>query len=84
MVETYVDGFRRSDHAQVVGSPTITVTRMIEENDVVVAEGSVRVEKSAGGFLNAVFCDVFEMRGGRIRRLITYQVEVEAPASGAP
>jgi ketosteroid isomerase-like protein len=75
---------REIENPAMVGRPAITVTRLTEENDVVVAEGSVRVEKSAGGFLNAVFCDVFEMRGGRIRRLITYQVEVEAPASGAP
>lgn len=75
---------REIENPAMVGRPQITVTRLTEENDVVVAEGSVRVEKSAGGFLNAVFCDVFEMRGGRIRRLITYQVEVEPPASGAP
>jgi ketosteroid isomerase-like protein len=77
MVETYVDGFRRSDHAQVVGSPTITVTRMIEENDVVVAEGSVRSQRKAGGFLNAVFRDVFLMRGGKIRQLFSYLVQLE-------
>jgi uncharacterized protein len=38
-----------------VGSPTIAITRMTEENDVVVAEGSVRSERKAGGFLSAVF-----------------------------
>ena len=48
---------------------------MTEENDVVVAEGSVRAERPAGGFLSAVFCDVFVMGGGKIRRLITYFVE---------
>jgi ketosteroid isomerase-like protein len=107
--ERYVDGFRKSDHAQVlacltddvewdmpgafhlagkaafdgeienpafVGRPTITITRMIEEDDVVVAEGAVRAERSEGGFLDAVFCDVFTMRGGKIRRLTTYQNEV--------
>jgi uncharacterized protein len=59
-----------------VGSPTITVTRMTEENDVVVAEGAVRSQRRAGGVLNAVFCDVFIMRRGRIERLISYVVEV--------
>ena len=85
------DAFDREiENPAMAGRPEITVTRLTEENDVVVAEGSVRVEKSAGGFLNAVFCDVFEMRGGRIRRLITYQVEVEGlaevkePGAGAP
>jgi ketosteroid isomerase-like protein len=60
-----------------VGSPTITITRMTEENDVVVAEGSVRTQRRAGGFLSAVFCDVFVMHRAKIRRLITYFVEVK-------
>lgn len=60
-----------------VGRPAITVTRMTEENDVVVAEGSVRAQRKAGGFLTAVFCDVFVMQRGKIRRLISYLVEVK-------
>ena len=109
-VERYMDGFKKSDHEQIlhcltedvewempgafhifgkdafdkeiendafVGSPTITITRMLEENDVVIAEGTVRVEKKAGGFLNAVFCDVFTMENGNIRRLTTYLAEVK-------
>jgi uncharacterized protein len=108
-VETYMDGFRKSDHALIlscltddvewempgafhrvgkhafdeeiendafVGSPTITITRMTEEEDVVVAEGSVRTQRKAGDFLNGVFCDVFLMQRGKIKRLITYFVEV--------
>src|SRR6186713_921243 len=55
-----------------VGRPTIAVTRMTEQDDVVVAEGSVRCTMKAGGILNLVFCDVFEMRAGKIRRLISY------------
>jgi len=60
-----------------VGSPTITITRMLEENDVVIAEGAVRVEKKTGGFLNAVFCDVFTMNNAKIKRLTTYLAEVK-------
>lgn len=60
-----------------VGRPTITISRMTEEGDVVVAEGSVRVAKKAGGVLNAVFCDVFVMRRGKIAQLITYLLEVK-------
>ncbi|MBX3378797.1 MAG: nuclear transport factor 2 family protein [Phycisphaeraceae bacterium] len=55
-----------------VGRPQITVERMIEEDDVVVAEGEVRSTRRAGGQLHAVFCDVFIMRVGRIARLVTY------------
>ena len=58
------------------GQPTITVSRLIEADDTVVAEGSVRAPKADGGFLDLVFCDVFDMRNGKIRRLISYLVEV--------
>ena len=53
------------------------MTRLIEEQDVVVAEGAVQAQKRDGGVLNAVFCDVFVMERGRIKRLTTYQVEVK-------
>ena len=109
VVETYMEGFRKSDHALIlscltddveweipgatrlsgkaafdkeienenfVGSPNITITRLIEEKNVVVAEGSVRTEKKGGGFLNLKFCDVFEMRAGKIKRLTSYVVPV--------
>jgi ketosteroid isomerase-like protein len=108
-VQTYMDAFGRTDHAEIlscltddvewvipgafrvtgkvafdkeiendafVGSPTISVTRMIEEHDIVVAEGSVRSARRDGGSLNAVFCDVFEMRGAKIRRLTSYLMDL--------
>ena len=53
------------------GRPIITVTRLLEADDVVVAEGSVRAPKNDGAYLDLVFCDVFDMRGGKIRRLIS-------------
>lgn len=56
------------------GSPTIEITRMVEENDIVVAEGSVQCKIKAGGMLDALFCDVFHMEGGKIKRLTTYQM----------
>jgi ketosteroid isomerase-like protein len=55
-----------------VGHPAITVTRLTEEDDVVVAEGAVQAHRTDGGVINLVFCDVFEMRGGKIRRLVSY------------
>ena len=55
-----------------VGHPDIVVTRMIEEDDVVVAEGSVRTHKRDGGELRLRFCDVFLMEAGRIKRLTSY------------
>ncbi|HKC09674.1 MAG TPA: nuclear transport factor 2 family protein [Methylomirabilota bacterium] len=109
-VGRYLEGFRKSDHAQIlscltddvewempgafhlvgklafdkeiendafVGRPTITTVRMIEENDIVVAEGRVQAKRRDGGVLNAVFCDVFVMSNARIRRLTTYLAEVK-------
>jgi len=55
-----------------VGRPEITVERLIEEGDVVVAEGAVRSRRRDGGELHAVFCDVFIMRETKIARLVTY------------
>jgi ketosteroid isomerase-like protein len=55
-----------------IGRPEITVSRMVEQNDVVVAEGAARVSRADGTIMNLVFCDVFEMRDGKIRRLVSY------------
>ena len=57
------------------GSPEITVTRLLEADEVVVAEGRVRAPRTDGAVLNLVFCDLFEMRGGKIRRLTSYLMQ---------
>jgi ketosteroid isomerase-like protein len=108
VVERYMEGFRRTDHEQIlscltddvewkipgafhtrakeafdkeiendgfVGHPTITVTRLTEEDSVVVAEGSVRTRRKDGAFMDLEFCDVFEMRDGKIRTLISYLMQ---------
>jgi len=54
------------------GKPVITVTRLIEENDVVIAEGTVRANKKGTGVLDIAFCDVFLMENGLIRKLTSY------------
>jgi len=59
------------------GRPAITVSRMTEENGVVVAEGRVRCARKAGGMLEAAFCDVFEMQETKIRRLTSYLMEAK-------
>jgi uncharacterized protein len=58
------------------GSPAIRITRMVEENNIVVAEGSVQAKIKAGGMLNALFCDVFQMENGLIKQLTTYQMNL--------
>jgi uncharacterized protein len=70
------DAFDRQIEGEgFVGPPAITVTRLVEEDDVVVAEGSVRTQRTDGTIVNLVFCDVFEMQGGRIRKLTSYLME---------
>lgn len=106
-VEKFLDGFKNSDHQQILscltddvewevpgmfhlrgkdafdqeidhsGSPTINIMRLTEENDVVVAQGTVRSQRKDGGLLNRAFCDVFVMQNSRIQRLTTYLMEVE-------
>ena len=56
------------------GNPEITVTRLIEEKDIVVAEGSVRAPRKDGSVVKLVFADVFELRAGKIRKLTSYLV----------
>ena len=57
--------------------PSIDVTRMLEDRDVVFAEGFVRTERSDGTRLSLAMCDVFEMRDGRIRKLTSYLMPIE-------
>ena len=64
------------ENAAFVGRPMIRVSRLVDEGGVVVAEGSVRCARAAGGFLNVVFCDVFEMQESKIRRLTSYLMEL--------
>jgi ketosteroid isomerase-like protein len=59
------------------GLPDIQLTRLIEEGDVVVAEGAVQADLKVGGRIDALFCDVFHFRGDKICRLVTYQVDRE-------
>ena len=60
-----------------VGRPTITITRMTEEADVVVAEGTVRSQRRDGGILRAAFCDVFVMDKAKIRKVTSYLAELK-------
>jgi uncharacterized protein len=107
IVEKYIEGFRRSDHAQILscltdevlwalhgykplqgkdafdaeienegfeGSPAITVDRLIEEGDNVVATGGGTVAEKGGKRREFVFCEVFSFTGDAVSRLDTYHV----------
>ena len=107
-VDRYMQGFRTSDHREIlscltddvewilpgafhirgkeafdkeiendafVGSPEISISRVTEENDVVVAEGTVRARRREGTVMVLAMCDVFEMADGKIKRLTSYLME---------
>jgi uncharacterized protein len=57
------------------GRPEIQLTRLVEEGDIVVAEGAVQAALKGGGRVDALFCDVFHFRDDKICRLVTYQVD---------
>jgi ketosteroid isomerase-like protein len=65
------------DNPAFQGSPQITVSRMIEDGDVVVAEGTVRTAMKDGTAVRIAFCDVFVMRDAKIRQLISYVMEIK-------
>jgi ketosteroid isomerase-like protein len=67
------DSFDKQIEAEgFVPPPSIDVTRMLEVDNVVFAEGFVQANRSNGTVLKLAMCDVLEMRGGRIRRLTSY------------
>jgi ketosteroid isomerase-like protein len=63
---------REIENPAFVGRPDIQVHRYVEQGDVVVAEGTVRTRRKEGEVLHLAFCDVFELRDGRIRKLTSY------------
>ena len=54
------------------GHPDINVTRLVEEGNIVVAEGTVKAKMKDGNKLDAVFCDVFHFTNGKINKLTSY------------
>ena len=65
------------DCLRVFASSWLTYVDDRQASNLVGVEGTVRTERRSGGFLQLAFCDLFEMRGGAIRRLISYLMEVK-------
>ena len=53
------------------------VTRMTEEGDVVVAEGTVRVHRKEGDILTVQFCNIFELENGKVKRLTSFGARIK-------
>src|SRR5262245_43754033 len=56
----------------VDGPPDIQISRIIEEGNIVVAEGTVQSRFKNGELMNCAFCDVFHFAGTKINKLTSY------------
>lgn len=66
------------ENENFVGSPTIQIRRLIEEDNVVIAEGAVQGKMKNGNTLDAVFCDVFVMENSKVKHLTSYLMSKNA------
>ena len=110
-VNTYLDGFRRNDHAQIlscltddiewtvfgafrlagkeaydraidgapefIDPPELEVVRMVEQEDVVMAELRGTAKRAAGGEMRMSMAEVFVMREGRIAERRAWVIELK-------
>lgn len=109
VVQTSMAGYRRSDHALVlgcladnvvweihgqttitgkeafdaeiesdafVGSPELSLHRLVEEGDTVVAVGSGRMTPREGDPITFVFTEVFTFAGELVCRLETFHINL--------
>lgn len=56
--------------------PRVTITRMVEENDVVMAEMTLAAPRPDGNVMRAAMGEVFGMRGGKICDRRAYVIEL--------
>lgn len=66
------------------GHPDIKESRMVEEGNIVIVEGSVRSKFKGGAWLELVFCDVFEFEGEKIKKLSSYLVQTNKENISSP
>ncbi|MFF3646603.1 nuclear transport factor 2 family protein [Streptomyces sp. NPDC002564] len=66
----------------VVQRPKITVDRLIEEGDTVVATGRAALTLPTGATAEFLFCDVFTFVGDAISHLESYKVSLGGPPQG--
>ena len=57
------------------GNPIIAVSQLVEEGNIVVAEGTVKCKLKNGGFIDGMICEVFHFDKGKIKKLTTYHIE---------
>jgi ketosteroid isomerase-like protein len=65
------------ENEEFVGTPTLTVDRVIEEGDTVVTIGAGEAMHGSGEPHRFAFCDVFTFTADKIRRVESYLVPLE-------
>ena len=68
------------DGPEFTGRPKLTITGMVEEGDVVMAEISIEVMRKTGEPMRAVAGEVFVMRDGKISERRVYLIELKENA----
>jgi ketosteroid isomerase-like protein len=68
---------REIENEDFVGHPTLTVDRLIEEGDAVVAIGNGEAAHKSGAVHRFAFCDVFTFAGEKMRRVESYLVPLK-------
>ncbi|GAB2918414.1 hypothetical protein GCM10027280_01820 [Micromonospora polyrhachis] len=109
-VETYLDGFRKGDHEQIlscltddigwtvygafqltgkqaydeaiegpgfIGPPQLEVVRMVEQDDVVMAELTGSATRDTGEVIRMSMAEVFVMRDGKIAERRAWVIELK-------
>jgi ketosteroid isomerase-like protein len=109
-IDRYLDGFRRSDHEQILscltddirwtvyghfqltgkvaydnaiegpgftGPPRLEVVRMVEQDDVVMAEITGTATRETGEVMRMSMAEVFVMRDGRIAERRAWVIELK-------
>ncbi len=59
---------REIENPAFTGSPVVSIVRMVEQDDVVMAEMTLEARRSSGELMRAAMAEVFVMRDGRITR----------------
>jgi hypothetical protein len=69
------DQFYKEINSGWEGNPIITISHLVEEGNIVVAEGAVKCKLKNGGFMDALFFELFHFDNGKVRKLTTYHIE---------
>ncbi len=68
---------KKEFEAEMAAGPDVArlrndISRMVEEGNVVVSEGTAQVFKKDGGVIRVQYCDVWEFEGEKVKRITAY------------